>query len=679
METFPSGAERQVADMPERVHLRGWALTTVLGGLMLTLLLSALDQTIVNTAMPRIVADLQGADRYVWPATAYLLASTTMIPIVGKLSDLFGRKWFLVAGVVIFLTGSALSGASQTMNQLIGFRGLQGIGGGVLMSLVFTLVGDIFPPAERARWQGLFSGVFALASVIGPAAGGYITDHYTWRWIFYVNLPIGFLALTALVRWLPTNISPRSTRYTGWAAIRRIDFLGAATASAATICLILGLTWGAYQIYAWSSTPVLATLAGAAVLYPAFFLIERVAVEPILPLDLFRNQVFAAGALLALTVGMALLAVAFYLPLFMQGVLGQSATNSGALITPLTVTMAIGAAIIGQVIAKVGRYQFSAVIGALIMVAGAFLLTQLAPTTSLLEVTRDMVVLGLGLGMLQPVMTLAVQNAIPRNRLGVGTGAVTYLRSTGSTLGVALVGSVEFSTYSDELARRLPAAAHPFAAQLTAQNLQYILTAPGIKQQVVQQATQRASLAALHQSLPQAVAQAEQGIIAQGVARAEQAAIAQGVARAAANVPAGPQHDAIVAQITKQVTAQVTAQEPQIRAQVTAQVLATQDARIHLQVAAHIVAGVTQQVTTLFNQVFEAARQALAVGIEHGFWVGLGVCVAMFGITLFLKDVPLQTRQQGAQAAQAVRQALAEQEPVAVPVDSLARQAPQGL
>ncbi|HEX9057756.1 MAG TPA: MFS transporter, partial [Ktedonobacterales bacterium] len=345
MEDFPSQPDPQAeaAAVGTGIHLRGWALASVLIGLLLTLLLSALDQTIVGTALPRIIGDLHGGDRYTWVVTGYLVASTTMIPVISKLSDQFGRKWFLMAGVVIFLIGSALSGASQTMNQLIAFRALQGIGGGMLMSLIFTLIGDIFPPAERARWQGLFTGVFALASVIGPAAGGWITDNTSWRWVFYVNLPVGIAAFLALLIWLPANISARSSRYRGRAALRRIDFPGALTAAGATVSLLLGLTWGG-QIYDWNSPQVIGVLVAAGVLFIAFFIVERFAVEPLLPLDLFKNQVFAVGALLALGVGLALFAVAIYLPLFIQAVLGQTATNSGTVITPLTVTMAVGAA-----------------------------------------------------------------------------------------------------------------------------------------------------------------------------------------------------------------------------------------------------------------------------------------------------------------------------------------------
>src|SRR5215469_7041825 len=258
-----------------RIH--GFALVSVLISLMLTLLLEALDQTIVGTALPKIIGNLQGFDRYTWVVTAYLLASTAMIPIVGKLSDQFGRKWFFIVGVTIFLVGSALSGAAQTIQQLIAFRALQGAGAGIGISLVFTVVGDIFPPAERARWQGIFGAVYGLSSVVGPSLGGFLTDHgpivgafitdtSRWRWVFYVNLPIGIIALAALVIYLPANISVRTSRYTGWAAIRRIDFVGAALASAATICLLLGLTWGG-QTYPWASPQVIGTLVGAGVLF----------------------------------------------------------------------------------------------------------------------------------------------------------------------------------------------------------------------------------------------------------------------------------------------------------------------------------------------------------------------------------------------------------------------------
>src|SRR5579885_1642278 len=334
-----------------RIH--GFALVSILVALMLTLLLEALDQTVVGTALPRIVASLQGFDRYTWVVTAYLLGSTTMVPIVGKLSDQFGRKWFFIAGVVIFLLGSALSGASQTMDQLIAFRALQGLGAGTGIALVFTVVGDIFPPAERARWQGIFSAVYGFSSVVGPTVGGWLTDHgpllgslitdaTRWRWVFYINIPIGIIALVALLIYLPNNISERSSRYSGWAAVRRIDFLGAALAAAATICLLLGLSWGGNQTYDWGSPQIVGVLAASGVLFVLFFITERFAAEPILPLDLFRNQVFSVSALLSLLQMMVLLGMALYLPFFFQGVLGLSATNSGATITSQSFSVVIG-------------------------------------------------------------------------------------------------------------------------------------------------------------------------------------------------------------------------------------------------------------------------------------------------------------------------------------------------
>ena len=329
----------QSAPSPKSVtRLQGFALFSILAALMLTLLLEALDQTIVGTALPKIVGELQGYNLYTWAVTAYLLASTMMIPIIGKLSDQFGRKWFFVIGVTVFLIGSALSGAAQTMGELIAFRALQGLGAGTGIALVFTVVGDIFPPAERARWQGVFSGVYGFASVVGPTVGGWLTDHgpllgnlvvdaTRWRWVFYINLPIGIIALIALIIYMPTNISQRTSSYRGWAAIRRIDFIGAVLASGATICLLLGLTWGSDQTYVWSSAQVVGTLVASGVLYILFFMVERRVAEPLLPLDLLRNRVFAADSLLSLMIGSVLLPLAIYLPLFLQGIQGQSATD----------------------------------------------------------------------------------------------------------------------------------------------------------------------------------------------------------------------------------------------------------------------------------------------------------------------------------------------------------------
>lgn len=606
-------------NLPERQRLQGAALASVLAALMITLLLSALDQTIVGTALPTIVGELNGVDRYTWVITAYLLTSTTVIPMVSKLSDQFGRKWFLLVAVVIFLMGSALSGASQTMNQLIGFRALQGIGGGMLASLVFTLVGDIFTPAERARWQGLFSGVFGLASVIGPSLGGWITDNTSWRWVFYVNIPLGIISLLLLFFFLPTNISIR-TAAGSKNAFARIDWIGAFTSATATILLLLGLTWGG-ATYAWDSWQVIGALVASGVLFIAFFIAETRVADPILPLDLFKNQIFTAGALLALSVGALMFAVVIYLPIYLQGVLGIKATNSGLEITPMVVSLAIAAALIGFVIARVGRYQFISIIGAIVVIGGVYLLSTMGVHTSQQTVVIYMIVIGLGLGLLQPVMTLAVQNAIPRNRLGAGTGAVTYLRTLGSTLGTAIVGAVVTNASETYLNPRLSSVQGgtqlvnglrtAFGSLTNSQALQPLLTIDSERTFALQKAQQVA------------------------VTDATKAAVAQATAQVP---PTTPNYDQVIASITAQVTEQVKATVP-------------------------------AQVESVFNQTLALGRDALANGIHDAFLVALGFAVLILLITFFLKDVPLIGHRRATLAEGA--EALIEHEPetVAPPVD----------
>jgi EmrB/QacA subfamily drug resistance transporter len=643
--------EKQVPQkMSSNNRIRGIALVSVLAALMLTLLLEALDQTIVGTALPKIIGSLQGFDRYTWVVTAYLLGSTTMIPIVGKLSDQFGRKWFFVAGVITFLLGSALSGASQTIDQLIAFRALQGIGAGMGISLVFTVVGDIFPPAERARWQGIFSSVYGFSSVVGPTIGGWladsgpllghlVTDTTRWRWVFYINLPLGLIALAALFIYLPSNISVRSSRYTGWAAVRRIDFLGAFFASSATISLLLGLTWGGNQIYDWNSPQVIIALVVAALLYISFIIAERFVAEPILPLDLFRNRVFAADSVLGLTSGMVLLSLVIYLPLYLQGVLGESATNSGEVITPLTISLVVGAALGGIVIARIGRYQAVTIAGAVLLMIGVFLMTLMSSSTSILEASRNMIIAGLGLGIFFSVVTLAVQNALPRTRLGVGTGAITYLRSVGQTLGVAITGSVVNNIVAADLLNHLPSGYKQLGTQgLAAATNQQVLINPDYRNSVIQYGTK----ATVNNAVPKIVAQTAPPIIKQSVAKAVQQAVAQAVpnavTKATANVPPGPYHDQTVAKITAQVTKQVTDQ-------VTAQVKAQATPKITQQVTHQITVQATTQITNnvhhLLQQVFDALRLSLAVGIERGFITVFVFCIFVFLASLFLKDVPL--------------------------------------
>ncbi|HEX8998225.1 MAG TPA: MDR family MFS transporter [Ktedonobacterales bacterium] len=580
----PQGARNGNPQGGGQRALRGAALVAVLVALMLTLLLEALDQTVVGTALPKIIGELNGFSLYTWVATAYLLASTTVIPIVGKLSDQFGRKWFFIVGVVVFLAGSALCGAAQTIQQLIAFRALQGLGAGIGISLVFTVVGDIFPPAERARWQGIFGGVYGLSSVFGPTLGGWLSDHgplvggfitdvSRWRWVFYVNLPIGLIALVALLIYLPTNLSVRSSTLRGWAAFRRIDFLGAALASGATILLLLGLTWGGVT-YPWNSWQVISALAGAGVLLIAFILVERFAAEPVLPLGLFKNQVFASASVLALLTGAVLLALVYNLPLFLQGALGESATNSGEVITPLTVSLVIGATLSGFLVARTGRYQWIAIIGAVLLCVGVFLLARMDEATTLTQAGVYMVVAGVGIGVFFSILTLAVQNAIARTQMGVGTAAVRYMQQAGNTLGVAVIGTVVNNTIANDIAGRLPAGAQR-------------LTPAGIA-------------AATN---PQALVSADYRhmLVTNAQGFASRAAVAQ--AEAAGKIPpSGPARDAAVAAITRQVDAQ------------TAQLLA---------------------------QIFDALRHSLVVGIEHGFMATLLIGGLVLVAAFFLKDVPL--------------------------------------
>jgi EmrB/QacA subfamily drug resistance transporter len=438
-------------------RLRGGSLVTVMIGLALSLFLAALDQTIVATALPTIVGELHGFRSYAWVATAYLLAIASIIPIVGKLSDQFGRKWFLVAGILLFLLGSIFCGTAQTMTQLIFFRAFQGIGAGCLTSLVSTLLGDIFPPSERGRWQGLFVGIAAIASIVGPLAGGLITDRLTWRWIFYINLPFGVLALGAIIVWLPVSISVRSSHVQGRSALRRIDVAGAFCSAAATICLLLGLTWGG-STYPWASLQVMGLFVATALLLLIFFFIERQVAEPLLPLDLLSNQIFAAGSLLSLAYGFASFGIIFYLPLFIQAVLAQASISSTAALTPLLLGLTAGSIVTGWLVAKFKRYQALTIIGAVIQLGGAALLVLLGVTAPLVMVTITAVVMGVGFGVVNNTFMLAVQNAIPCERLGVGTGAIAYLRTIGQTVGTAILGVVLSNAATKQLSAALPVA-----------------------------------------------------------------------------------------------------------------------------------------------------------------------------------------------------------------------------
>ena len=465
-----NASEREHAARREPRQIGGVALRGAMFALMLTLLLEALDQTIVGTAMPRIIGQLHGLDRYSWTVSAYLLASTTLIPLAGKLSDQFGRKRFLLAGTSVFLLGSLLCGLAQTIDQLIVFRALQGAGAGTGIALVFTAVGDLVPPVERGTWQGIVGSVYALSAVGGPTLGGWLADHgpllgplvtdaARWRWVFYINLPLGLVALAGLAAYLPADRAAHSAAPVGWAAVRRIDVAGALLTAAATLCLLLGLTWGGAGAAAWGTPRVVGALGGAVLLYGALLGAERRAAEPIVPLDLFCDRVFAATAALSLLLNMALLGMAFYVPLFLQGVLGASATGAGVTMTPFSVGIAVASSLTGLAITALQRYQGLALLGAALMALGLFLLTRLTPEATLGAASLNVAIAGVGMGALFAVVGVVALNASPPARMGAGAAAVRYLGQLGGTIGVALVATVVNRSLAGALGRHLPQAA----------------------------------------------------------------------------------------------------------------------------------------------------------------------------------------------------------------------------
>ena len=418
---------------------------------MLAMFLSSLDQTIVGTAMPRIITDLGGFAHYTWVTTAYIIASTITIPITGKLTDMYGRKWFYIAGLAIFITGSLLCGLSQTMTQIIIFRGLQGMGAGIMMANAFIVIGDLFPPAERGKYQGLMTGVFGISSIIGPTLGGFITDNLSWHWVFFVNVPLGIIIIGLFIFFFP-NFRPSNAK-------PKIDYPGIVTLILAVVPTMLALTWAGVE-YPWVSVPIISMFVFSAAMTALFIVIEGRSDEPIIPMWLFKNRIVAISTIVIFITGIGMFGGIIFIPLFFQGVLGLSATASGSFLTPMMLGVVAGALVSGQVLSRAGgHYRLQGMFGLAAIALGMGLLSTMTVETSYARAVFYIILTGIGLGISMPLYIIAVQNAVPYAIMGVATSTTAFFRSIGGAFGLAIFGSVMNNRFASELVTRISPAA----------------------------------------------------------------------------------------------------------------------------------------------------------------------------------------------------------------------------
>jgi EmrB/QacA subfamily drug resistance transporter len=425
------------------------AVLAAYAGIMLATLLAALDQTIVATALPGIVTDLRAFEDLSWIVTAYLVASTVTVPIYGKLGDIHGRRRMFVVAISIFLAGSVLCAVAQDIGQLVGARVIQGLGAGGLLPLAQTAIADLFSPRDRGRYQGLIGAMWAIAAIAGPLLGGTLTDAASWRWIFWINLPLGAIALVVVLR---TMRVPHVRRE------HRVDVWGAVLLSVAVVCVLLACSWGGTR-YAWGSPELLAVAAGGIVAFLGFLWVARRVPEPLLPLDLFRGRVFRVSSLASVSFGALLFAVTIYVPVYVQGAQGESATTSGVALIPLMLTWTSMSFLCGQLISRTGRYRAFPIVGSTIVLAGVVLLAMLDADSSGLEVAVAVAVIGAGMGTMVQTYIIATQNAVPAAVVGTATAALQFFRSMGGSLAVAGLGAVLAARLSSELSARLGAAA----------------------------------------------------------------------------------------------------------------------------------------------------------------------------------------------------------------------------